>query len=86
MMKAAHLEAAGAAAGLNFPSLSLADLTLNLRPPISFESSAFTAFSISSLFSVSAKANLGQNIVEIFWQKNGNFFLKIQLLFAKYLS
>jgi hypothetical protein len=41
-----------------FLSLSLADLTLNLRPAISFESIAFTAFSISSLFSVSAKAKL----------------------------
>ena len=45
-------------------SLSLADLTLSQRPKISFESIAFTAFSISSLSSVSANENLKNNEIQ----------------------
>jgi hypothetical protein len=57
-LDAADAEDEAVVAVVVFLSLSLADLTLNLRPAISFESIAFTAFSISSLFSVSAKAKL----------------------------
>ena len=55
-----YLEAAAVVVEENsdFLSLSLADLTRNLLPEISFESMAFTAFSISSLFSVSTKEKL----------------------------